>query len=140
MAAKAIWCRRSLLASAALLFVVAVILAAAVIPPVRADTFPRASPKTAAASFWVEVVFNLLAGSTLLLIVARRTVSGRLLHVGLGVLAILVLAFALLLVDAAAAFAGHGPAMLRTDILIFVCAAADLGASVLVGAAAFISP
>ena len=140
MAVKAIWCRRALLAGAALMLVVAVILAAAVIPLVAADAFPGASPKTAVASFWVEVVFNLLAGTTLLLIGVRRSVSGRLVHVGLGVLAILVLAFALWLLDGALAFAGHGPTMLRTDMLIFVCAAADLGTSALVGVAALASP
>jgi hypothetical protein len=136
MAIKAIWCRRSLLAGAALLFVVVLIFVAAVIPSIRADTSPVANPKTAAASAWVVVVFNLLAGTTLFVIVAQKDVGGCLPHVGLRVLAILVFVFALWLLDAALGFGSHGPAMLRTDMLISFCAAAELGASVLVGAAA----
>jgi hypothetical protein len=140
MAANPKLCRRSLLVGAVLLLVVALVIAAEVIPSVKADTSPHATPKTAVPAFWVVVVLNLMAGTALVLIAMSTAVSGRLVHVVLGTMMILIFLFALALTDAAFALYAHGPAMRLTDVLLFFCATADLGASLFVGAAALLSP
>jgi hypothetical protein len=127
--------RRMLRFGALLSFGVAAVVAAGVIPRVKADTFPFATPDTAVPAFWGVVMADVLVGAALLstalmtrrgrrvrpvLIVAAGFV-GRLL--GLGML------------DAALAFTGHGPAMRGPMIALFVCVGAELAVGATVVAA-----
>jgi ABC-type dipeptide/oligopeptide/nickel transport system permease component len=53
-------CRSLLLTSAALVIAAALAIAVGVIPAVKADTFPRATPERAALAFEVVVGLSLL--------------------------------------------------------------------------------
>jgi hypothetical protein len=125
------FCRRVLLASAVLLVVGALVIAAGVIPPVKADISPSATPQKAVAAFWGNVVFALLAAAVLVFIALRATGRSRLLTIVLVLLAALALLFGLALIDAAFAFKTHGPAMQTVPILLFLCSATDLLAAAL---------
>lgn len=134
------FCRRSLLISAVLLVAVALVVAAAIIPPVRVDTFPLATPDRAVAAFWVEVVFNVLAATVVGFIAIRTTGRSRPSTFVLGLLAFLVLLFGYGLTDAALAFRAHGPALHAARMSLFFCSATDLLAALLVIATAFLLP
>jgi hypothetical protein len=133
-------CRRFLLVGAALLVVVALVIATGVIPPVRADTFPLALPGRAAAAFWVNVVLCLVVAALLVLAAVRTEKRSRRSAVALGFLAAFVLLLALALFDAGSAFRAHGPALHGATVLLFLCAAADLLAGILVVASVSLFP
>jgi len=127
--------RWMLLLAAGLAFGSAMIVALGVIPPVRTDTFARAAPGAAATGFAVNAILNLLVGIALLASVRWRSGgAGKVLIVVAGVVG-LVLGSALL--NAAGAFAGHGPAMRAVVVMCFAGSAGDLGAGVLALIAAF---
>jgi hypothetical protein len=132
--------RRILLASAGLLIVVAIILIVGVIPQVKADTYQFAAPDRAAPAFWVMVVFSLLTAAAIGSNAIRATVRSRRLLVNFGILAFIVLLFALALTDAAFAFRGHGPDMQTASALLFLCVAADVLAAVLSFTTVFLLP
>ena len=134
------FCRRILLAGAALLVVGALVIAAGVIPPVKADIFPSAAPQRAAAAFWVNVAFNLLAATVLVFIALRAAGRSRLSTTVLGLLAALALLLAFALTDAAFALQTHGAAMQTVPIRLFLCSATDLLAAALVVTAVFLFP
>ena len=134
------FCRRILLAGAALLVVGALVIAAGVIPPVKADIFPSATPQRAVAAFWGNVAFNLLAATVLVFIALRAAGRSRLSTTVLGLLAALALLFAFALTDAALALQTHGAAMQTVPIRLFLCSAADFLAAALVIAALFLFP
>ncbi len=118
----------------------AIILIAGVIPPVKADTYQFATPDRAVPAFWVIVVFNLLAAVVLGSNAIRATVRSRRLLLNFGMLAFIVLLFALGLTDAACALRGHGPDMQTASALLFLCVAADVLAALLTFATAFLLP
>jgi len=132
------FCRRILLTSAGLFVAVALVVAAGVIPPVKADIFPSATPQRAVAAFWGNIAFDLLAATLLVFIALRATGRSRLSTTVLGLLASLALLLAFALTDAAFAFQTHGPAMQTVPILLFLCSAADLLTAALVTTAAFL--
>jgi len=123
--------RRPLLIAAWLLFAAAALVVLAVIPPVLADTFPRAAPERAAGAFRVNVVLNALLGAALLVAAWRR--SGAVLPVSAGLLSLLLGAA---LLDAASAFTAHGPALRGAVIACFASSACDLAAGATALAAA----
>lgn len=82
----------------------------------------------------VIVALTLLAGLALLLIGIKSSPRGWIVRVVLAALATSLLLLGVALTDAALAFRGHGEDMQVAVILLFLCAAADLGASLLVGA------
>jgi hypothetical protein len=133
-------CRRFALASAALLVVVAVVVAASVIPSVRVDTYPAATPQRAVAAFWVNVGLNILAATVLALVGIRAGGRRRFTTAVLGLMAFVVLVLAIALTDAASAFGAHGPAMRAATNLLFFCAAIDALAAVLIIATAIRFP
>lgn len=127
--------RWMLLLAAGLAFATAAIVALGVIPPVRTDTFAGARPGPAATAFAVTAILNVLVGTALLASVPWRSGgAGRVLVVVAGVLGLL-LGSALL--DAAGAFAGHGPGMRTAGVICFASAAGDLGCGGLALIAAF---
>jgi phosphoglycerol transferase MdoB-like AlkP superfamily enzyme len=132
--------RRSLLTCAALLVVVALVVAAGVIPPVKGDTFPLGTPQRAVPAFWINVLVTLLAAAVLAFIAIRAEGRSRPLTIALGLLAFLALLLAVALTDAAFAYRSHGPAMHTASILLFLCAAVDFLAAMLVTATAFLLP
>lgn len=140
MAASLKFCRRALLACAGLFVAVALVVALGVIPPVKADIFPAATPRSAAIGFWINVAFDILVAAALVLISLRTTGRTRLSTTALALLLSLALLLALGLADAAFAFQAHGPAMHTVPILLFPCSAADLIAAVLLVLAVFLFP
>ena len=134
------FCRRILLTSAGLFVAVALVVAAGVIPPVKADIFPSATPQRAVAAFWGNIAFDLLAATALVFIAIRATGRSRLSTTVLGFLAPLALLLAFALTEAAFAFQTQGPAMQTVPILLFLCSAADLLTAALVTTAVFLFP
>jgi hypothetical protein len=53
------------------------VIAVAVIPPVRADTFPGATPWNAVPAFWIIVSFHVLAATVLGFTAVRTTAVAR---------------------------------------------------------------
>jgi hypothetical protein len=130
------FCRRSLLGGAAVLTVAALVLAFGVIPLVKADLSPMAIPHQAAAAFWVTVAFSLFAAAVLAFVTLRAAGRDRISTGILGVPAFLAFLLTFALFAPAAGFLGHGPAMRTASVLLFICAAADFFAVVLVTATA----
>jgi len=140
MAARLGSCRCALLISAALIVAVALVVAAGVIPPVKADTFPDATPESAVPAFWANVLIGLLMAVILAVTAIRTSGRSRRSTVMLTVVAALVLILAFALNDAALAYKAEGPPMRSATTLLFLCAAVDLLAAVLIGASAFQLP
>ena len=132
------WPGRLLPFAAVATLATAAILATSVIPSVRADTFPGAMPERAVPAFWVNVILNLLVaaqafGSS------RRRAGGPTRRRGwtaaAGVVAALL---GLALIDAAIAFAEHGPTMQGVIVALWVSVCLDLAAGVAMIVSAFV--
>lgn len=137
MPASFAFCRRLLLIGAVLLVAVALVIAWAVIPPVRADTFPGATPESAVPAFWIIVSFQVLAAAVVGLTATRITTVGRAWRpVILIPLALLVLLAAYALEEPGRAYSREGPAMQTASVVLLAGAASDLVAAVLMMAAA----
>lgn len=124
------WRQRILKLGAALLLVSAALVAFVVIPLVRADTFPGAAPNRAVPAFWGNVLLVLLAAAAA--VSSSRLGSNRatLRRVLAGVPGFLALVLGLLLIDAAAAFSGHGPGMHGAVVALWVCVCLDVAAGI----------
>jgi len=134
-------CRRLLLIGAAFLVAVALVIPWAVIPPVRADTFPGATPESAVPAFWIIVFFHVLAATVVGLIAARITTVGRAWSPWiLFALALLLLLSAYALEEPGRAYSREGPAMQTASVCLLACAASDLLAAVLAIAATALLP
>ena len=131
--------RRLILIVATLLIGVAFVLAVAVIPPVKAAPYPLASPK-AVSAFWLNAILQVLVAAIFVFTAVRATGRGRLLTLVLGLLAFVTIVLGLALTDAGSAYRGDSPGLSRAAIFLFVCAAADLVAAVLVVTTAFRLP
>jgi hypothetical protein len=130
-----------LLISAVLLVAVALVIPWAVIPPVRADTFPGATPRSAVPAFWIIFVFQVLAATVVGLTAARITAVRRPSRpLFLVPLALLVLLSAYALSQPGGAYSREGPPMQTASVFLFACAASDLLAAVLVIAATSLLP
>jgi hypothetical protein len=128
--------RHGLQATAVLLLAVALAIAGLVIPAVAVDTFPGAMPQRAVAAFQVVLVFDVAACAALVL--AQDFLRSQRLpaRVCLGALSVATLIEAIALIDAAAAFLGHGSAMRWVSVLLFTGAAASGVVSIIHGALA----
>lgn len=133
---RLMFCRRSLLAGAAVLTGAALVLAFGVMPLVKADLSPMATPHQAVAGLWVTVAFSLFAAAVLAFVALRAAGRDRISTGILGVPAFLAFLLTFALFAPAAGFLGHGPAMRTASILLFLCAAVDLFTVVLVTATA----
>lgn len=124
-------CQGLALTSAALLVVVSLVVAAGVIPPVKADAHPGATPQTAVPAFWINVGLNLLAAAGLGFLAVRTRNRSPLTTIVFGFGAVVALLLALALLDAASAYSGHGRAMRTATILLFFCSAIEALAAAL---------
>lgn len=131
------WPQRLLLFAAVATFATAAVLAVSVIPPVRADTFPHATPQRAVPAFWVNVILNILVAAEAF--GSSRLRSGRATprRVWAGVSGLVALLLGLALMDAATALAAHGPAMRGAVVALWVCVCLDLAGGVLMIVSAF---
>jgi hypothetical protein len=129
--------RRLLLFAAAATFATAAVLAMAVIPPVRADTFPHATPERAVPAFWLNVILNILVAAAAF--DSSRFRSGRAARPRIwgGLAGLVALLLAVALMDAAAALAAHGPAMRGAVVALWLCVCLDLSGGVFMIVSAF---
>jgi cytochrome c biogenesis factor len=132
--------RSSLLIVAALLVAVAVLIAGGVIPPVKTDTFPQATPERAVPAFWFNVMFNLVVAVILGVIGFRTTGRRRWSTIVLWSAGLLTLLLAFALNDAAFAYREHGPALHPATIVLHFCSVADLVAALVALSAALFLP
>ena len=135
-----LFCKRMLLACAALLVSVALLVALIVIPAVRSDSYPGAATGAAIPAFLVNIILLLLSAVTCVFIAIRskersRTSTSFLVALGLVVL-VLGIAFA----DAAPAYRSHGPSMHTVSTVLFGCMAVNFLTGALVVAVAFLRP
>lgn len=128
--------QRILMLGSALMLVSAALIAFAVIPLAGADRAPGAAPDRAVPAFWAMVLLLLLVGAAALTssrlgsnhATLRRALAG-----GPGLLAVIL---GLVLIDAAAAFSGHGPGMRGAVVALGVCVCLNVAAGLgMVGAA-----
>lgn len=131
------WPRRILVLGAAFMLASAAVVAFDVIPPVRTDTFPLATPDRAVPAFWGNVLLALLVAAAALASSRVGSTRATLRRVLSGVLGLLALLLGLLLIDAATAFSGHGPAMHRAVLALWVCVCFDLAGGVSMVGSAF---
>lgn len=120
---------------AALALAVAIIVAVGVIPLVRADTSPSATPGRAIPAFWHFVILpHVLVGALFGISFIRRT-GNRASKVLTVVVGLIALALGLGLLDGAMAYQGEGPGMLGAAIALYVCVGFDF----LIGVIAFLA-
>ena len=130
--------RRCLFVGVAIFVMIALVIAAVVIPPVKADTFPLATPERAVPAFWVSFVLHLLLATVLFFTALRMTETsgGRTaVLVSLGVIALVL---SLPLADAADAYQQHGPPLQTASTSLFVCMAGGFLNAVLLITMAFL--
>jgi hypothetical protein len=135
------FCRRLLLIGAVLLSAVALVIPWAVIPPVRADTWPSATPASAVPAFWIIVFFHVLTATGIGLTATRISTVGRASQFWVLVpLALLVLLSAYALEEPGRAYSREGLSMQAASLVLFACTASDFLAAVLLLAAASLLP
>lgn len=127
----------SLLVSAALLVAVALALTLGVIPRVKGDAFPGATPERAVPVLWGLSACQIVAALALALLASQPVPHGVAWRFLTGFLGVLVLLWGCALLDGAFAYWGHGPFMHLPAVLLFACTAASLVASILVLIRAF---
>jgi len=130
------WRQRILMLGAALMLASAAFVAFGVIPLVRADTFPSATPDSAVPAFWGNVLLVLLVAAAAVtssrLGLSRATLRRAL----AGIPGLLALVLGLVLIDAATAYSGHGPGMHGAVVALWVCVCLDVAAGIgMVGSA-----
>jgi hypothetical protein len=135
MLSEGAW-RRVLWIASGLFFGVAAVIVLAVIPSVKSDASPAATPERAVPAFTVNMVLQALLGAVLLALAARQ--GGRPARVALSVTGLLGLLLGLFLLDASDAYAGHGPGMHGATLALLGCVVADWCAAVPALAAAFL--
>ncbi|HQR44969.1 MAG TPA: hypothetical protein PLB02_01965 [Thermoanaerobaculia bacterium] len=115
----------------------AAVIAILVIPPVRADTFPHATPERAVPAFWINVILNVLVAAEAFDASRLRSGSPARRRVWTGLSGLVALLLGLALMDAATALAAHGPAMRGAVVALWVCVCLDLAGGVLMVVSAF---
>lgn len=132
MVSESVW-RRMLLAGTGLVIGVAAILALGVIPPVRTDTYPGATPDRVIPVLWVIIVANALVAAGLLrtTLVTRRGGSASKVLLGAAGLVALAMGFVLYLVAADIYRGPHWTFIPGATWLLFACTGGDLAAGVL---------
>ena len=140
MNVKYLTCRRILLVCSVVFVIVAIVLISGVIPSVKADNFPGATPEKAVSAFWVNVGLNLLLAVTILFIAVKSKERQWISKSGLIITGIIILLLGLALLDAASAYLKHGPSMQSASILLFICSASDLLAGIMLIITSIICP
>jgi di/tricarboxylate transporter len=116
-----------LLFGAGIIFVVGIVVSVWVIPRVATD--PVATPDSAIPSFWANVIAGVLVGVVMLTASFTSRSRARIALLWLAGVGALVLG--LFLLDAAFAFASHGPSMQGVSVALFGCVGGCLVAEVL---------
>ena len=132
--------RLSLVGSSLLLVAVALVIVIAVIPSVKVDPFPQATPARTVTGLWCIVALQLLASAVFFMEGIKtggRTIFSMM---GMTVLGVLVLLMGYGLTDAAAACLGHGPQMHATAIVLFAGAAATYLSALIAISVAYLIP
>jgi hypothetical protein len=118
---------RNLWIGAAVVLGVALVLAAGVIPPVKSDISPMASPHQASEALRMVAYVNLFAAALLAGAALWYTRHARVSVGLLGVWAVLSFLLALVLLAPALAYLGHGTTAMRVASgLLFACVAAEI--------------
>jgi hypothetical protein len=125
--------RRILYVSIALIIIVTIILAFIVIPSVKMDTSPQATPEKAVPAIWVVVIIHLLTVAALIWTIHVNQRAG---HINKGLLVasgVALILLALIISDGATAYLGHpGPGLHRAGISMFICVGSNIITSGLV--------
>ncbi len=118
--------RRLPLCAFALFVLSALLIAIVVIPAVKTDTFPKATPGRAIPALWIVIGCNLVLG-LFALTLSRATTAFATLAWRLAACFMAFPAFltALALTDGGLAFWGHGPGMRTAALTMLGCAAAN---------------
>ena len=132
---------RMLYAGPGLIVAAALALAFMVIPAVRIDTYPGATPEMAIPVFWKIAVIHLLFAAALISIIRNLQGMSRALGITLLVfIGVLLLIMGLVMSDGASAYLHHGPDMQPVAIIMFICIGCDFMAAVMAFTAAFLQP
>jgi len=131
-----VWPSRVLVPGVLLLLVSALIIALWVVPAVRADTSPHAAPGQAVPAFWANLLLTALMAGTGLAALGGRVNRTRLRRVAGAIAGAVAALLGLLLIDAAAALAGHGPEMRGAVVGLWVSVGCNLlgGVAILMAA------
>ena len=129
---------RILYVGTGLVIVVILILAFIVIPSVRADTSPQASPEDAVPGIFVVIIIHMLIVAALVWTILQR--GGRIKVGPLVALGVVLLLLSLMVLDGASAYLSHpDPIMHKVPISMFICTGCNFIASVLAFLAAWYS-
>lgn len=131
---------RSLNAIAFLFLMVVFIVALAVIPFVKFDTFPGATPGNALPAFWIIAFYKFIVGTIFMFIAYHFTGKSKLLSVFFIVIASIDLLLTIAFIDAALAYWSHGIEMHIATILLLSCSMANLLAVILIIRAVILFP
>lgn len=124
--------RRILYVGTGLIIVVALILAFMVIPSIRMDTSPQATPERAVHGIWVVIIIHLLIVALLIWTILVNQRGGRISKGLLVTAGVVLILLGLMVLDGASAYLGHpGPGMHRVAISMFVCVGCDFMSGVL---------
>ena len=124
--------RRILYVGTGLVIVVNLILAFMVIPSVRMDTSPQATPENAVHGIWVVIIIHLLIVAALVWTILVNQRGGRIKKGLLIALGVVLLLLSLMVLDGASAYLDHpDPIMHRVPISMFICTGCNFIASVL---------
>jgi tryptophan-rich sensory protein len=132
--------RRILYAGTGLVIVVTLILAFMVIPTVKMDSSPQATPEIAVPFIWIVIIIHLfiVAGLVWTILVNQR--GGRIKKGLLIALGVVLLLLSLVVLDGATAYLDHpDPIMHRVAISMFICIACNVAASVMAFSTAWYS-
>lgn len=124
--------RRILYVGTGLVIVVTLILAFMVIPSVRMDSSPQATPERAVHGIWVVIIIHLLIVAALVWTILVNQRGGRIKKGLLVALGVVLLLLSLMVLDGASAYLDHpDPIMHRVSISMFICIGCNVIASVL---------
>jgi len=132
--------KRMILICAVSIVLVDVLLALFVIPAVKTDSYPRATPEAAVPAFWVIVGLSLFLAAVCGSIAISSKERSRATTVSLVACGVFVMLLGLLLTDAASGCRSHGPSMEVTSNLLYICATVYCLAGLVVSLVAFLRP
>ncbi len=132
------WRQKAPVLGAVLTLLAALIVAFGVIPRVRADAFPVATPNRAATAFWGTALLSLLLAAMAFIAAGLGASRDSLRGLLLGVAGLVTVLIGVLLMDAAGAFSGHGPAMGGVVVALWVCVCFYVAGGLLITASAFV--
>jgi hypothetical protein len=116
--------------AAGLVIIVVIITIFYIIPQVKADTSPSATPERAVPAFWVIALIQLLIVAALIYSIMFSHRDGHFENGFLVTTGVILIISSLILIDAASAALGH-PDLHVAAIFLFICIGFDFTAGVL---------